>query len=371
MIEKRNLLTLFALLLCFTTGLTQNTRQEDKQTDNVNTQKGISLEQFIDLYCEVIHRDDSLNVGRTLTYRLLNGFDIDQLVRTKFDSLAQLKVRQSVDLDSARLELTEEVVIKAISICPVIDSLLGYDGKQRPAYAYLSQSLCQCLSKKRAELKDDAFYFFKYRFFKDTCYRQIISDESVQNVILTANNFQSKTEVEAFDNNFRGFFFKNCLEEKQLAANFILLFKKEAQILDKRYALKGETLSKIQEENVLTVIKAVSSEQFSYYRVDNVFGHRLLEKKNLNALDAANNSLKNQKSIDWIKDKIHPVEGVTQYRVVVFKYSEQAKKNIVICQLEFDFYGENGSLMIDEFRFTPRLKVADLQKLENRINKKY
>ena len=84
-----------------------------------------------------------------------------------------------------------------------------------------------------------------------------------------------------------------------------MLFKKEAQELDKRYVLKGEALSKIQEENVLTV------------------------------------------------------------------YNEQTKKNLILCQLEFDFYGENGSLTIDEFRFTPRLKVADLQKLENRINKKY
>ena len=367
-LKKKNLLTLFISLLCFITGLTQNIKQEN---DNPHSQKDINIEQFVDLYCEVIHREDGLNVGKTLTYRLLNGFVIDQSIKAKFDSLAQLKIRQSVDLDSARLELTEEVVIKAISICPVIDSLLGYDGKQRPAFAYLSQSLCQCISKKRAELKDDAFFYFKYRFFKDTCYQQIISDESVQNVILTANNFQSKTEVEAFDNNFKGFFFKNCLEEKQLAANYILLVKKEAQELDKRYALKGEALSKIQENNVITVIKAINSEQFSYYRVNNVFGYRFLEKKNLNALDAANNSLKNQKNIDWITDKFYPVEGVTQYRVVVFKYSEQAKKNIVVCQLEFDFLGEKGSTTIDEFRFIPRLKVVDLQKLENRINKKY
>jgi hypothetical protein len=250
--------------------------------------------------------------------------------------------------------------------------LLNYDDKQRPAYSHVSKLICNCLQQAKAKLIDPQIYPYKYSLIKDSCSKAVFGDEDVRKIIFTANDFQLKTEIDSYDKNFYGYFFKNCSEETDLAIAFFTEIWRNATMKMNAYDNSIDIVT-VRQNSMRTVINRLNSHEFSsdYRSITELFNETKLEGAVRTDLNSAQGVLKNQKNIDWIQDENHALEGITSYKLSVYKYIAQTKKRVLLCQLVFDFYDENSRQFISGFHFIPKTQIKDLQDVENRINKKY
>lgn len=275
----------------------------------------------------------------------------------------------SVDMDTTTFDKMEKgfrIALRAcLDGCRLVDTFLGYDGRQRPAYAHFNQAICHCISDKKAQFQDPALALLKFGYIRDSCMRAIFTDPDQLKIAYTANDFKSKAEIDRYDQNFQGYFFKNCSESFE---NLIFICRQtcNAMLQDNQKSLVTEAakLDYSRNETIKPLLHLFTSTLGggSKSKTSDLFTSLETHKNALPAINLAKARLKNYAVLDYLPNMTQRSDGITEYRFTIYQYLPKAKKRNILCQLLFEF--EGTSELVAAFRYIEKGQIANLGAFE-------
>jgi hypothetical protein len=384
--KKENLLCCFISLFCLSTifgqnglikvnvqgGVTvQSIDTPQKTPDSTELLKGL-VKHFCDNLAENVK---SGNV--TLPYLSQKGgigslFKDDNLVALK--DLSGNHAVDDADISFAVIEKGFRIALRAsFDNCPLVDTFLNYDGRQRPAFAHLSQAICRCIVEKKSNFKDPELAQFKYGFIRDSCFMEVFRDPEQIKIVHAANDFQTKAEIDAFDKNFQGYFFKTCSEPFEM---LIYGYKVSFTEMEKRQKATEKYIEKsnafrVQQDvsinhilHLITPTLGLSSERNT---VD-LFKSAATYRGAITTINAAKARFKNYQVVDYLPNMTQRSDGITEYRMTMYQYQPKTQKRYIVCQLIFEF--EDNSDLIAAFRYIDRSQIANLETLQKQLEER-
>jgi hypothetical protein len=313
----------------------------------------------------------------TLAYLSQKG-GIGSLIKgDNIDALKFLSGNQNVDDDNMSFAVIEKgfrIAVRAsLDNCPLVDTFFNYDGRQRPAYAHFNQAICQCVQEKKSSFKDIELAYLKYGYIRDSCFREVFTDPEQLKIAYAANDFQTKAEVDAFDKNFQGYFFKNCSEPfeglvygyKTMFAEMEKRHKAAMQYTDKRNGFAEQQDVSIKHiMHLITPTLGLTSERNT---VD-LFKSATIYRGAVATINATKVRFKNYQVVDYVPNVTERSDGITEYRMTMYQYQPKTKKRYIVCQLIFEF--EGNSDLIAAFRYIDRSQIANLETLQKQLDER-
>jgi hypothetical protein len=288
------------------------------------------------------------------------------------DALEVLSNAQSA-MSFAYIEKGFRIALRAsIDNCPLVDTFLNFDGRQRPAFAHLNQAVCRCITDKKSGFKDPELAQVKYGYIRDSCWVEVFRDPEQLKIAYAANDFQTKAEIDAFDKNFQGYFFKNCSEcfdalMYSYRVTFAELEKRQAAA--RPFAYRAENVSNVQQNasmmhilHLITPTLGLSSERSTA----DLFASPATYRMAVATINSTKLRFKNSLVVDYMPNTTERSDGITEYRFTMYQYAAKTKKRTIVCQLIFEFEGK--SELIGAFRYIDRSQIANLQTLQNQLD---
>jgi hypothetical protein len=338
-----------------------------KQTDSTELVKGL-----VKSFCDKL--GENVRAG-TISLSSLSKNGISVLLAEKNqDALKILSGTQYVT-SFANIEKGFRIALRAsIDNCPLVDTFLNYDGRQRPAYAHVNQAICRCIGEKKRDFKDPELAQYKYGYIRDSCFLDVFRDPEQIKIVYAANDFQTKAEIDAFDKNFQGYFFKNCSECFEAVmygytATFTEIEKRQAAA--KEFAYRSEDVSNVQQNasmmhilHLVTPTLGYSSER----KMSDMFASSATYRTAVTTINSTKLRFKNNLVVDYMPSTTKRSDGIMEYRFTMYQYAAKTKKRTIVCQLIFEF--EGTSEFIGAFRYIDRSQIANLQTLQNQLDTK-
>lgn len=367
---KKNLLLLISLF-CLQIAHGQGESMAFKTGDSTELVKGL-VNRFCDKLAE------NIKLGHvTLPYLSQKGgigqlLEEDNLITLK--NLSDNRALDDADMSFAMIEKGFRIVLKAsLDNCPLVDTFLNYDGRQRPAFAHLSQAICKCIVEKKNNFKDPELAQFKYRFISDSCFMEVFTDPEQIKIVHAANDFQTKAEIDAFDKNFQGYFFKTCSEPFEILiygykVSFMEMEKRQKateQYTEKFAALRMQQDVSINHiMHLITPTLGLSSER----NTADVFKSAATYRGAILTINTTKARLKNYQVVDYLPNMTQRSDGITEYRMTMYQYQSKTQKRYIVCQLIFEF--EDNSDLIAAFRYIDRSQIANLETLQKQLEER-
>jgi hypothetical protein len=259
------------------------------------------------------------------------------------------------------------VLHACVDQCAAVDTFFNYDGHQRPAYAHFSKAVCNCIGDKRTAFKDPALAQLKYTFIRDSCFRQVFSDQDNIQIAHTANSFQTKAEVDAFDRNFMGYFIKNCPEGVDFFVNNLKVFtegveetKATPPPIDPFMLNRSNAIQHV--VNVLTPMLGSNTNK----KMADYFATPRAYQLASPIINTTKIKFKGYSVLDYIPNITKRSDGVLEHRYTVYTRLSKTKKRHIVCQIIFEF--EEKSELIALFRYVGRAEIANLEALQQIID---
>jgi hypothetical protein len=336
-----------------------------KQTDSTELVKGL-VKSFCDKLGEHVKAG---NV--TLTYLSQTGIS-SLLAENSQDAIRLLSNTQS-SMSFAYIEKGFRIALRAsIDNCPLVDTFLNYDGRQRPAYAHVNQAICRCIGEKKSGFKDPELAQYKYGYIRDSCFLEVFRDPEQLKIVHAANDFQTKGEIDAFDKNFQGYFFKNCSECFEAVmygytTTFAEIEKRQASA--KEFAYRSENVSNVQQNESMMHILHLVTPTLGYSserKMTDMFASSATYRTAVATINSTKLRFKNNLVVDYMPSTTNRSDGIMEYRFTMYQYAAKTKKRTIVCQLIFEFEGK--SELIGAFRYIDKSQIANLQTLQNQLD---
>jgi hypothetical protein len=288
------------------------------------------------------------------------------------DALKILSDTQSA-MSFAYIEKGFSIALRAsIDNCPLVDTFLNFDGRQRPAFAHLNQAVCRCITDKKSGFKDPELAQVKYSYIRDSCWVEVFRDPEQIKIAYAANDFQTKAEIDAFDRNFQGYFFKNCSEcFDALMYGYKVTFAaiEKRQAAAKPFAYRSENASNVQQNASMMHILHLITPTLGIYserKTAELFASSATYRSAVATINSTKLRLKNNLVVDYMPNTTDRSDGIMEYRFTMYQYAAKTKKRTIVCQLIFEF--EGNSELIGAFRYIDRSQIANLQTLQNQLD---
>ncbi len=331
--------------------------------DSTELVKGL-VKGFCDKLSENI-KLGNVSMKVLITEGLSNPFVGENLTAIKWlsgDTTKYPKVR------FALLEKGFRIAFRAsLDECPFVDTFLGYDGRQRPAFAHLNQAICKCIGEKKASFKDPELALVKTKFITDSCSKSVFSDPEQLKIVYAANDFQSKAAIDTFDRNFRGYSFKNCPEFfENLVYGFKLRTAEAEKALEPLQQTAESELNTRRYERMNPVVRAITSaSDCGSPSVVDDFVSTTLHRASLPAMNTAKIRFKANTVIDYFPNMTPRSDGIIEYRLTMYQYLPKSKKHNIIGQFIFEFEGTSD--LVAAFRYIDRSQIANLETLQKQL----
>ena len=300
---------------------------------------------------------------------LMKGDNIDAL-----KILSGNRTVDDADMSFSVIEKGFRIALRAsLDNCPLVDTFLNYDGRQRPAYAHLNQAICKCVQDKKNGFKDLELAQLKYGYIRDSCSTEIFTDPEQLKIVYAANDFQTKAEVDAFDKNFQGYFFKNCSEcfdvvmysYKAMFEEFEKQQKTQMKYTDKQEGFQAQQDAAI--KHILNLVTPTLGGTSKQNTVD-LFKSAATYRGAIATINAAKARFKNYQVVDYLPNVTERSDGITEYRMTMYQYQPKAQKRYIVCQLIFEFEGTSD--LIAAFRYIDRSQIANLDTLQKQLDER-
>jgi hypothetical protein len=366
---KKNVsaLLIFCLSLSFVYG--QNTLKTGSQvSDSAALVKGL-----VKGFCDKL--GENVKLGHiSLPYLSQTGIN-SLFTEDNMDAMKDLSGNHSVDDSEMSFALMEKgfrIALKAsFDNCPLVDTFLNYDGRQRPAYAHVSQAICRCMGEKKRSFKDPELAQYKYGYIRDSCFLEVFRDPEELKIIHAANDFQTKAEIDAFDKNFQGYFFKNCSESfEAIMYGYKAMFAEmeKQQATNKTLTSQPQTVSESrQSESMMHILHLITPTLglSSDRKMVDMFASAATYRTAVSTINNAKLRFKNNLVVDYMPNMTQRSDGITEHRYTMYQYFPKTKKHTIICQFIFEF--EGTSELIGAFRYIDRTQIANLETLQRQL----
>jgi hypothetical protein len=338
-----------------------------KQTDSTELVKGL-----VKSFCDKL--GENVKAGNVALAYLSQAGVSGLLSEKNQDALNILSGTQS-SMSFAYIEKGFRIALRAsIDNCPLVDTFLNYDGRQRPAYAHVNQAICRCISEKKNGFKDPELAQYKYGYIRDSCFLDVFRDPEQLKIIHAANDFQTKAEIDAFDKNFQGYFFKNCSECFEAVmygytSTFAEIEKRQAAA--KEFAYRSENVSDVHQNEVMMHILHLVTPTLglaSDRKASEMFASSATYRTAIATINTTKLRFKNNLVVDYMPSTTNRADGIMEYRFTMYQYAAKTKKRTIVCQLIFEFEGK--SELIGAFRYIDKSQIANLQTLQNQLDAK-
>jgi hypothetical protein len=344
-----------------------------KLTDSTELVKGL-----VKSFCDKL--GENVKAGKvSLPYLSQAGIN-SLFTEDNMDAMKNLSGNRSVDESDMSFALIEKgfrIALKAsFDNCPLVDTFLNYDGRQRPAYAHVSQAICRCIGEKKRSFKDLEVAQIKYGYIRDSCFIQVFRDPEELKIIHAANDFQTKAEIDAFDKNFQGYFFKNCSESFEVVmygykAMFAEMEKRQvAAAKSSAYQSDNNLSDSPQNESMMHILHLVTPTLglSSDRKTADMFASAATYRTAIATINNAKLRFKNYLVVDYLPNTTQRSDGITEHRYTMYQYAPKTKKHTIICQLIFEF--EGASELIGAFRYIDRSQIANLETLQKQLEER-
>ncbi len=340
-----------------------------KQPDSTELVNGL-VKSFCDKLAE------NVKAGNVTLPYLSQAVMTSFFTETNLDALKMLSVSKPIDDDQLSFEHIERgfrVALRAsIDNCPLVDTFLNYDGRQRPAFAHVNQAICRCIGEKKSGFKDPELAQVKYGYIRDSCWTSVFTDPEQLKIVYAANDFQTKIEVEAFDKNFQGYFFKNCSACFEAAMySYKIIFaemEKQQRETAMKFAYKSDGIDVRQNEPMMHILHLITPTlgRPSERKTADLFASTATYRGALATINSTKLRFKNTWVVDYMPNTTDRSDGIIEHRFTMYQYAPKTKKRTIVCQLIFEFEGK--SELIGAFRYIDRSQITNLQTLQNLLD---